>query len=213
MLVGMWMTRELITISPGARASDAASAMARGRVRRLLVTGGGGPGDPLVGIVSARDVARAYPAGLNPFSAGALDVPVTRPVADLMSRVVVTITADAPIEDAARLLRARKIGAVPVLTGSRLVGIITESDVLRALIEVIGSEGVRVTFEVSESEDVVGDVLAVGQQYGMRVVSVLSVTHDGKHLGVTRLVGGDPDAFIEAIWRSDHKVLSVLRAT
>jgi len=130
------------------------------------------------------------------------------------------VTPDASLEDAARLMLERKVGALPVVRDDTLVGIISDADVLRALLEVMGvrdaataadAAGVRVTFDVSEGEDAVGFVLERARERQMQVASVLTMRHEGKRLAVARLVGGDIDDFVESVWRSGHRVLSVLR--
>ena len=214
----MWMSRELVTITPEAPVSFAVVAMSRHKVRRLLVAHETLEGPHLVGIVTSADVMRAFPADVNPFSSRAGEVKLTHQVVDVMTRPARTVVPDTPIEEAARLMRRHKIGALPVVEGPRLVGIITESDVFRAFIEVIGVEarGVRVTFELGEDEDAIATVLLIAKRHNMRVASFFSLHHSDardlteRRLGVVRLVGDASEAVVEAIWRSGHRVVSVL---
>jgi acetoin utilization protein AcuB len=214
MIVRMWMSTAPITVAPTVSITAATVRMVRDRLRHLLVTEQRRHGTrTLVGIVSAHDLARAFPADVNPFSAGALEVPLPGTVSDIMSRRLTTVTPYTPIEEAARILRDRKIGALPVVGPSGLVGIITESDLLRAFMEVVGVDdhGVRVTFDITEGEDVIAAVHALAVAHGMRVVSVLSMLHDGKRVAVVRIVGPEPDQFTAALWSSGHRVLTVQR--
>ncbi|MFN8546096.1 MAG: hypothetical protein U0807_18095, partial [Candidatus Binatia bacterium] len=98
-----------------------------------------------------------------------------------------------------------------VVRDARILGIITAADVFRAVIEVAGVAGgdVRVTFDVAAGEDPVGvaSELAGGQE--ARLLSVLTMEHDGRRLAVVRLHGGDSDRFVGAVWRSGHRVLAV----
>ena len=98
-----------------------------------------------------------------------------------MSRAPLTTAPSTPIEDAARIMHERKVGALPVVYASRLEGIITESDICRALIEIVGARegGVRVTFEVGEDEDVVALVAEITRKHGSRVASLLSMEQHG----------------------------------
>jgi acetoin utilization protein AcuB len=217
--VGIWMTRELITVAPGSRVSAAALTMSRRRVRRLLVTVPGTRGPRLLGIISTQDVARVCPADINPFSAADWPAGTDPTVETVMSRQVQTVTPATPIEEAACAMRTHKIGALPVVQGERVVGLLTESDVLDALLEIIGvgRTGVRITFEAHKDEDVLGTVVALGKTLGMQPVSIFSMVHrdresrDARHLGVVRLAGHAADTLIDAIWRSGHPVRSVLR--
>src|SRR5262245_6176514 len=209
----MWMTRDLVTVPPDDDRAGAAVVLPRRQVRRVLVTRPGALGLRLVGIASVRDVARAFPPDVNPLSASALGRPIGRTVADVMSADVETVTPETPIEDAARCLRERKIGALPVLRAHVPVGIITESDIFQAFLEVVGAEQergtVRVTFDVSAGEDAVRIAVDLARQHGLRIASVLTMTHEGRHLAVVRAKGVRTEPFVDAIWRSGHRVVSV----
>ncbi len=217
MLVEMWMSRDPITILPTASIAEAALLMVRHRVRRLMVTDREQADARVVGIVSAGDVGRAFPADLNPFSAAVTERSVPGPVAAIMTHAVHTIAADAPIEEAARLLRAHKIGALPVMRGTRLVGVVTESDVFRAFVEMsdAGRPGVRVTFELDEDEELLPTLVPLCDAHRTRVASVFSFHHrdarsgDLRRLGIVRLDGDAPQEFLDALWKSRHRVLAV----
>jgi acetoin utilization protein AcuB len=218
MLVAMWMTENPATIRPTTTIADAAVEMSRRHFRHVLVTDQSGPEGRLLGIVSLNDLARAFPADVNPLSAAGWTDGPRQPVSDVMSRHPCTVTPDTTLEDAARLLLEHKFGALPVVRGERLAGILTEADVFKAFLEVIGfnpghvpTAGVRVTFDVSQREDAVGFVVELARAHNMRVASVLTMEHEGKQLAVARLSGGGVDRFVDDVWRSGHRVLSVVR--
>ena len=130
------MSRHVATVRPEASLSAAAVLMRERRVRHLPVVDGVGR---LVGILTARDLRQALfaPAVL----AGHTDLPAlldTLTVGDVMTRGVVSVRAVTPIRDAARVMYERRCGALPVVEGGRLVGILTETDVLRAFQELLG---------------------------------------------------------------------------
>jgi acetoin utilization protein AcuB len=213
MFVSLWMTRDPVTISPDTTISQAAKEMLAHGFRRLLVTEADPGGPKLVGIVTARDVSLASPPDANPFSEDPAAEEIARPVSEIMSRAPLTTAPSTPIEDAARIMRERKVGALPVVYASRLEGIITESDICRALIEIVGARegGVRVTFEVGEDEDVVALVTEITRKHGGRVASLLSMEqHGGRRLAVARLLGADSEAVADAISDAGHRVVSVL---
>lgn len=216
MTVDLWMTRDPVTIAPNTTISAAARLMVRHKIRRLPVVDAD---HRVIGIVSASDVARAFPADLNPASAVVTDASVPLPVASIMTRRVHTVPSGASIEEAAQLLRSFKIGAVPVVQGVRLAGILTESDLFRALVEMSdpSDPGVRITFELDENEDVVATMLDLCSGHEARIASVFSFHHcdsrtgDERRLGVVRIAGDVPESLVDAIWKSRHRVLAVVR--
>jgi len=214
MLVRMWMTRDVFTVSPASPIAEAASEMARRRVRRLPIVEPGPHGGRLVGIVSLLDLARAFPPDASPMSVTAVERGPREPVGTIMTRAPLTIAPDAPLEEAARLFIEKRIGALPVVRDGQLVGIITESDVLRAMVEVIAGAvpTLRVTFDLGRVRDLVGLVGEAARRHAMDVVSILAFEHDGQRLGVVRMTVPASEAFIEELRRSGHAILSVVRS-
>jgi acetoin utilization protein AcuB len=214
MVVGMWMTRDPVTVPPAMPIAEAAQVMARHRIRRLLVVQPGAGGPALAGLVSLSDVARAFPPDVNPLSAAAAERGPRQPVSSIMARQPHIVEPDTPLEEAARLLMTRKVGALPVVRAGHPVGIITESDIFRALVEVVGgggAPGVRVTFALSGAEtaaDVAGE-LARG--HGVRVATALTIEREGQRLGMARLTGSSAQAVVDDLWKSGRRVLTVTR--
>ncbi|MBI4636169.1 MAG: CBS domain-containing protein [Candidatus Rokubacteria bacterium] len=125
------MTRALITVSPATPVAEARDLMTKDRIRHLLVTGTNG----LEGIVTDRDIRLNLASPATSLSAWELHYLLARlTVGQVMTRSPITIAPDQDARDAARLMLSRKIGALPVLEGERLVGIITETDLLRAFV-------------------------------------------------------------------------------
>src|SRR4029453_13299411 len=131
MVVSRWMTRDPGTISPDTTISHAAKEMLAHGFRRLLVTEADPSGPKLGGIVTARRVAVAGPPDPNPFSEDPAAEEIVRPVSEIMSCAPLTTAPSTPIEDAARIMLERKVGALPVVYASRLQGIITRPDICR----------------------------------------------------------------------------------
>ncbi len=130
MLVRDIMTTRVVTVAPGMGIRDACTTMHDGNIRHLPVV----EGDRLVGVVTDRDVHGATSSlCLEP-------APESGTVADVMVRSVHTAHPLDPVEDAARTMRALKIGCLPVLDGPRLVGIVTGIDLLDALLRMTGVE-------------------------------------------------------------------------
>jgi acetoin utilization protein AcuB len=132
-----WMTRRIVAIRPDARLGEAAALMRKRKFRHLPVVE---PGGRLVGIVTARDLRQTLFApsvqdGLQNLR-GVLDTLVVR---DVMTRGVVSVRAGTSIREAARLMYERRVGALPVVERDRLVGMLTESDLLDGFQRVLGA--------------------------------------------------------------------------
>ena len=136
-LVRDWMTSNPIIISSNCTLPEAYWLMVNNKIRRLPVV----DKDTLVGIVTLDDLRGKVPAtliGMDPVRAS--DILTKLPVRQVMSENPKTITADATLVYAARLMLEFKISALPVMNDAKLIGIITESDIFRALVKRIDSE-------------------------------------------------------------------------
>jgi acetoin utilization protein AcuB len=136
MRIQNWMKHPAITVKPMDSARHAREMMERHRVNQLPVVTGG----DLVGIVSDRDLRDAFPSVFESAEAAAKHRragtdPAMIPVEDVMTRDVLTLEPSLFVVDAARVMRRERIGAIPIVDGTRLVGIITRSDVLDAFVE------------------------------------------------------------------------------
>lgn len=131
MIVRQWMTKKLVTVDANAPVAEAWRLMQRRRIRHLPVRDRG----KLVGIISDRDVRQAFPAPAADMEAGERRALWERLRAwQIMNRVVVTVAPDTLMERAARTLLSYRISGLPVVSDDRLVGIITETDFLRAFV-------------------------------------------------------------------------------
>jgi len=129
MRVKYWMTRKLVTTSPNEGLNGAWTLLQEHGVRHLPVL----EGDRLVGIVTDRDIRQALPSRATTLGVHELLASVDRvTLREIMTKDVVTVTPDQSIPEAARLLVEHRIGALPVVEDGRLVGILTETDVLNA---------------------------------------------------------------------------------
>jgi CBS domain-containing protein len=132
MIVRELMTRAVISAPPSMPMIEARSLMAKQRIRHLPVTASGGE---LLGIVTDRDVRLNLPSQATSLSVGELNHILAKlTVEEVMTRRVITVGPDRPAREAAQLMVDHQIGALPVQEGGRLVGIVTETDMLRAFI-------------------------------------------------------------------------------
>lgn len=124
MLVRGRMTRDVVTVAPSDTVTHALELIRSHNIRHLPVM----EGSRLSGVVTDRDLRMA----LGPDAEAARAT-----VADVMSADAITTPPSTPVEDAAELLVEHRIGCLPVLDDGELVGILTESDLLRALVELM----------------------------------------------------------------------------
>jgi acetoin utilization protein AcuB len=149
MLVGNRMSRPVISLSPELPIMDALSLMRRERIRRAPVIQDG----RMVGVVSMTDLLNASPSSATSLSVWELNYLMSKiAVKEVMTKKVLTVNEETPIEEAARIMADNKIGGLPVVRGDEVVGIITETDIFKVFLELLGAResGVRVTAEISD---------------------------------------------------------------
>lgn len=167
------MTPDPITVTPDTPFQDALRLMREHRFRRLPVVNKKGK---LVGIVSERDLLYASPSPATSLSVWELNYLLSKlKIEEIMTRKVITTTPDAPIEDAAYLIVSNKIGGLPVVDdNSRVVGVITETDIFKTFVEMMGGgqKGLRLTLEVPEKKGVLAQLAEAIFELGGNIVSV-----------------------------------------
>jgi acetoin utilization protein AcuB len=176
MLVRHRMSAPPITIAPEVPVMDALQLMKEKNVRRLPVVDSKGR---LVGIVSEKDLLRAAPSPATALSIFEITYLLHKlTVGEVMTRGVVTVTADTPLERAARIMAERHLGGLPVMDGQQLVGIITETDILLGFSEALGAfePGVRLTLEAPNRPGILATVVSKIHSLGGNIAS-LTVMH------------------------------------
>jgi acetoin utilization protein AcuB len=169
LLVKDSMTREVVAVPPHSTAGDALALCRERRIRHLPVLEDG----RLVGIVSDRDLRSATPALGDPARAEALRKIL---IHEVMARKVATAHPDDPIEEAANAMRERKIGCLPVVEGEALVGIVTSSDVMEALVYLMGAHepGNRLEVVIPDRPGTLAGVAGIFGELGINIVSVVA---------------------------------------
>lgn len=210
MFVRFWMTSPVFTTTPETTLKSAIDFMNTHRCRRLPVL----QLEKLVGIVSLSDLYRYLPPGGENRVALPENVEYTlvkTPVADVMRKTLITCTPATTLEDVGVLMCTHRIGALPVLDKEKLVGIITETNYLKAMAKLahIG-EGRRVCFRmvVANKTKTFYEVLARCQTHNLEVLSLTTQPVDkDHHLVFLRVRGEAVDRFIDALWKSHFDVL------
>ena len=132
-------TGKLVTAPPETPILDARQRMLERRIRHLLVTD---PDGMLVGIVTDRDIRLNLPSQATSLSIWEINHLLTKlTVGEVMTRSLITVGPERAAHEAAQLMLDHSIGALPVTQGGRLVGILTETDVMRAFVWLAGGTG------------------------------------------------------------------------
>ena len=172
MRVGERMTRRPLTVDPETPFGDALDLMRREKIRRLPVVDKRGK---LVGIVTEKDLLYASPSPATSLSIYELHYLLSKlKVHEVMTKEVITVTEYTPLEEAARIMADNKIGALPVMRGDKLVGIITETDLFKIFLEMLGAreKGVRLAMLVPEQKGVLAQITGEIAQMGGNIISL-----------------------------------------
>ncbi|MCX8118150.1 MAG: CBS and ACT domain-containing protein [Desulfobacterota bacterium] len=203
------MTHNPITVHPDTLVLQAQQLMNEKRIRRLPVVDSKGK---LVGILTKYDLQEAIPpkgSFTNLYEMNQLLSKIK--VKDLMKKHPVTVTPYTPVEDALRLGQEKKIGAFPVVEDGKLVGIATESDIVRFLIKLlgIGEEGTRITITgLGERFGELERIIAVANQHRVTILSMILVPRQSKGdwLVALRLDTKNPRAIIQSLKKEGFHV-------
>lgn len=191
------MVTDLVTVDPEESSRKAYQLMRDRRFRHLPVVARG----QLVGVLSERDLR---PVLLSPGLAEAT-------VGELMSENLVTIAPDASVEDAASLLVVKKIGCLPVIDGDRLVGIVTETDLLAVLVELLGllTESTRLDVRVPGGAEAYDRMVTIIRGHRGQILSVGAVPEEGGGtIFSVRLAPCDARPLAHALAQAGFHVLS-----
>jgi len=172
MFVREKMTANPVTIRADASVPEALEFMREKKVRRLPVLDAHGK---LVGMVSEKDLLYASPSPSTTLSSWEIPSILSKlKVEKIMTKKLVAILEDVPIEEAARIMADQKIGGLPVLRDGGLVGIITETDIFRALLQLLGGRrsGVRVTASIASAKGTVAAVSGAVARAGGDIVGL-----------------------------------------
>ena len=159
MLVGERMTHPVITLGPDVPVMDALAMLRREHIRRAPVVDNG----KLVGFVSENDLRNASPGQATTLSVWEINYLVSKiTVRKVMTKEVITTVEDTPVEEAARIMADHKVGGLPVLRDDKVVGIITETDIFKIMLEMLGArqKAVRVSVIVP---NVAGEIASLSK--------------------------------------------------
>jgi acetoin utilization protein AcuB len=172
------MQTKLCTVTPETTLPEAVRLIGQRGVRHLPVL----DGDQLVGSVSDRDLKRAMASPATSLEAHELNYLLHRlRIEEIMTRTVITIGRTFPIEAAASLMVQEKIGALPVTDGGRLVGLVTETDVLRLFVRALGAgePSSRLDVVLGNRPHALAEAVQAVETAGADISSIMTLTSEG----------------------------------
>jgi len=178
MLVGERMRRPVITVRAEMPIQDALKLMHTEHIRRVPVVDARGR---LVGLVSEMDLLKASPSEATSLSIWEVHYLLSKiTVERVMTREVITVAEQTPIEEAARIMADNEIGGLPVLRGRELVGIVTETDLFRIFLELLGAReaGIRLAALVANRPGELAKLTSAVYQAGGNFLALVTSLGD-----------------------------------
>lgn len=170
MFVGERMSHPVITLSPDTPVHDALAMFKKENIRRAPIV----KDDKLIGIVSASDLLNASPSPVTSLSVWEMNYLISKvTVKQVMSKKLITVDVNTPIEEAARIMADKKLGGLPVMRSGKLVGIITETDLFKIFLELMGArvKAIRVTAEIDDKPGTLARVTKAIAEAGGNFIS------------------------------------------
>jgi acetoin utilization protein AcuB len=175
MLVKGWMSTDVITIDEDTSMMKASIIMKERKIRSLPVIDKKGK---VIGIVSDRDLKDAAPSKATTLDVYELNYLLSSvKIKDIMTKTVVFVRPDETVEFAAILMLENKISSLPVLNSKdKLVGIITQTDIFKVLINITGvyTGGIQFAFSLEDRPGSIKEPADLIRSYGGRIISILS---------------------------------------
>lgn len=169
MFVGKRMTRNVFTVSRGDTLRFASHVLQEHRIHQLPVVEGG----ELIGFVSGTDIRNSTFEETTVSETGKIVVK-NKTVEEVMTREVITVSPWDTVEDALLIFHKRRLGALPVVEGKKLAGIITKADVLAAFCDTLRIEDAGVRIEVFLPRDV-GSLIQLVHKLGEMKTEIRSL--------------------------------------
>lgn len=213
MIVLYWMTLEAMTVREQTTLLELLEMAREKNVRRIPVVRGE---DELCGIIARTDVYRVVGFRIpdGPMSAETRELLSAHTVGQHMITDVFTCDAYDQIEEVSRQFVSSKVGAMPVMNRGHLVGIISETDLHRALSELAheGAGGRRITITLpNDTQDVLYSIVDLCRRFHLELLTILThkVLNDSKHMATLRVRGEHIDRFVKAVWDNGFQVVDV----
>lgn len=200
MLVKDWMAAPVFSVKPEASISEVVNLMREKKIKHVPVAVDG----VLKGVISDRDIKQYSPSKGTSLDIFELNYLLAKTKAsEIMKTKAVTTSPETPVEEAAMVLYDNNIGCLPVVDGGKLVGIISDRDMYRILVEITGARrgGVRVSLPVEDRPGSIREVGDLIRAHGFRLQSILSSSDraaPGQRYVVLRVFGNGDQAAMRA---------------
>ena len=211
MHVGRKMTTDLITVTPDTPLVNARDLLRERNIKQLPVVDDQGN---LVGILTDRDIKQAWASPATTLSIYELTYVLQKlTVESVMVKDLITITPDATIERAAKILHDRKIGSLPVVEDDKLVGIITSTDLMEVLLDGLGikEESGRLEVLVKDRIGVLAGVCNILKEANISIVSMVTLPlhmYPGTFELVIRVNSPDRETAVERLSQAGYRVIT-----
>ena len=183
MNVGRRMSHPVITVQPNTSITKVHELLANEKIQQVPVI----KNSKLVGIVSEKDILKAYPSPVTSLSVWEITSLLEKiHVKDVMVSPVRTVKESTPIEEAARIMVDNMISSLPVMRDNELVGIITKSDLFRIMFEMLGARypGVRITVELPNQPGQIAQLTQALYEKGGTIISLSTFEGDTSGSGL-----------------------------
>lgn len=206
------MTPNPVTITEDSSFEDALHMMKENKIRRLPVVNRNGR---LVGIVADKDLFSASPSPATSLSVFEVHYLLSKmKMKSLMTKRLITVGFDCPLEEAARIMIDHKIGSLPVVKENKLVGIITETDIFKTFVEILGgrSKGLRLTLDVTEEKGALARIAneIVKENGNILSMATFSGTDATDRIITVKVAGAPKEALLTGLESQGVKVLNAI---
>lgn len=186
MFVSDWMSKKVITVTPDDSIATASGLSDEKGIKHLPVVKSG----KLKGILSDRDIRHYIPSKATTFDAYRLHSLLEKTkVKDVMKSRVITTQPNTPVEEAAMIMLDNNIGCLPVTEGNAVVGIISDRDIFRVLVDITGvrHRGCRIHISVEDRPGSVKDISTIIRKHGFSLQSILT-SYEGVKKGYRNII-------------------------
>ena len=211
MFVKERMTQNPVTVTEDTPVVEVGEILHKNKFARIPVLHNG----KLTGIITQDDLLRVTPSEATTLSVWELNYVLSKLLArDVMTKSPITIGPEATLEEAALLMNERGIGCLPIIDNGKLTGIITESDIFAAFLDLMGLKetGTRLTIDLENRIGVIADITETIKGQGINIIS-MALFHRSNTSGelVLRLNSSETDQLIATLQAQGHKVIHVVK--
>lgn len=208
------MTTNVITVNPDSNINEAFRLMKENDIRRLPVV----DNDKPIGIITLTDLNQASPSSATSLSIHELNYLLAKTkIKDIIPKKqnLITVSPDAYIETAAKLMRKNTVSGLPVIEDGKLVGIITETDLFEALIDILGVNEPHTRIDVLVNDNRPGILAETTGLIASRNINILnSVGYYDKKLNIYKVIirieGLEYESLVEELKSKGYEIESVI---